>query len=117
MNNFFAIKKPETVDCAVMQYHWGRSQLIVRLKRQNSPEVQFIRFGGVEYVSAPIHWTGAEFTLQPASECLVLLQQVGRAGLFVTEEQLQERGISLYTVNLPESQVKIVARIANKYSA
>lgn len=116
MNNVFAVMKPEMIECQVTQYHWGRSMLTLKLSRQGSPEIQYIKFSGVEVFSGPLTWTGANFVLRPTSECLELLQIAERVNDFVTEKDLNERNIRLYMVELAQMQVQIVCHLANKYS-
>jgi hypothetical protein len=116
MNNVFAIQKPETIDCQVNEYHWGRSMMTLKLSRQGSPEIQYIKFAGVEVFSGPMIWTGANFILRPTTECLELLVVAGRANDFVTEKDLVERNIRLYAVELAQLHVQIICHTANKYS-
>jgi hypothetical protein len=117
MTNHFGVAQPDNVNCHVMEYHWGRNMLLIRLKRQNSPEVQYIKFGGVEYFAGPMEWTGANFTLRGAEECLQVLKDAERVGEFVTADMIKERGLSLYTAELGNSLVVIVSKSAHKYSA
>ncbi|MCU0514453.1 MAG: hypothetical protein MUE40_18015 [Anaerolineae bacterium] len=116
VHNVFAILKPDMMNCMVAEYHWGRATMTVKLNRENSPEVHYIRFGGVEYFAGPMHWRGASFAQRPASDCLELLRRAGRVNEFVEEETLKERNIRLFVVQLEQSEVQIVCHLANKYS-
>lgn len=116
MNNAFAIQKPDTIHCLVQDYHWGRGALTIKLSRLNSPDINYIRFHGVEVFAGPMQWDGANFVLQSTQACLEVLQLASRVSEFVTEKDLQERNIRLYTVDLPNMQVQIVCNMANKYS-
>ena len=116
MNNAFGVMKPEMIECQVTQYHWGRSAMTVKLSRQGSPDIQYIKFGGVEVFSGPLTWMGANFVLRPTSECLELLQQSERVNDFVTEKDLNERNVRLYLVELQFIHVQIVCHQASKYS-
>jgi hypothetical protein len=116
MSNVFEIPRPDMVDCMVAEYQWNRAILTVKLSRQNSPEVQYLKFGGVEVFSGPLHWTGANFVVRPTAECLELMQHVDRISEFVTEAQLEERGYKLYIVELRAAQVQVVCKMVNKYS-
>ena len=111
-NNFFGIRHPMTMDCTVKDYRWSGSSLVIQLNRQNSPEVQYLRFRGVEYYAGPFKWTGANFKIRPASDCLQLLREANRISDLVEEHHLEERGMQLYIVELPESEVHIIANYA-----
>jgi|GEM_PF-2095778 hypothetical protein len=115
--NFFKVPVPDNVACQVMEYHWGRATLLVRLRRQNSPEVQYIRFSGVEYFAGPMVWNGAAFDLRDPEECLNVLRDAGRVNDLVDVEQLVTHGLHLYTVTLPQTLVCVVAKQASRYSA
>ena len=117
MNNIFAIQKPDLFHCLVVSYQWGRGLMTLRLTRKNSPDVQYIRFHGVEVFAGPMKWDGANFVQQPSAACLEVLQLAGRVNEFVTEQALQERKFKLYTVDLPQMSVQIVCNMANKYSS
>lgn len=114
--NVFGIQRPEMIDCTVMTYHWGRSLLTIRLKRQNSPEVQYLKFGGVLYFAAPTEWNGARFDLCDASDCLDILIQMGKVPEFTTAEHLKERNINLYRVDIAFAPVTVIAHKASKYN-
>jgi len=114
MNNVFVIQRPETIHCVVMSYEWGKGLMTVKLSRQNSPDIQYIRFQGVEVFAGPMQWDGANFVLQPAASCLEVLQLAGRVSEFVTEKEIQERKLKLYTVDLPQMSVQIVCHVATK---
>ncbi len=116
MNNVFAIPKADTIHCLVVDYHWGRGALTLKLTRLASPDVSYIRFHGVEVFAGPMQWDGANFVRQTTKACLEIMQLAGRAGEFVTEKDLDERHISLYSVQLEHMEVQIVANMANKYS-
>jgi hypothetical protein len=116
MENIFGLLRPDMVDCMVTQYHWGRATLTVKLSRENSPDIQYLKFGGVEVFSGPLKWRGANFIQRPTSDCLELLQQAERVSEFVTEADLEERTIRLYVVELEHIHVQIVANMANRYS-
>jgi len=116
MNNAFAIMKPEMIECMITEYHWGRSMMTLKLSRQGTPDIQYIKFAGVEVFSGPLTWTGANFILRPTSECLELLQSAERISEYVTEKDLIERNILLYIIELQFIQVQIVCHMANKYS-
>ena len=114
MNNVFAIQRPETIHCMVMSYDWGKGLLMVKLSRQNSPNIQYIRFQGVEVFAGPMQWDGGNFTQQPDAACLEVLQLAGRISEFATEKELKERKMRLYTVDLPQMSVQIVCHGAMK---
>jgi hypothetical protein len=116
INNVFVIPRPETIHCHVQEYHWGRGQLSIKLSRLNSPEIQYLRFQGVEVYAGPMQWDGGNFVQQPTSACLEIMQIAGRVPDFATEAMLQERNIKLYTVELAQMQVQIVCHTANKYT-
>lgn len=115
MNNVFAIQRPETIHCQIQDYHWGRGQLTIKLSRQNSPEISYLRFQGVEVYAGPMQWDGGNFVQQSTAACLEIMQIAGRASEFVTEAMLQERNMKLYTVELAQMQVQIVCHTATKY--
>jgi hypothetical protein len=116
MSNAFAIPKPDTIQCVVQDYHWGRGALTIKLSRVSSPDIQYLRFFGVEVFAGPLKWEGGNFVLQPTSACLEILQIAGRVSEFVTEAMVQERNMKLYTVELAQMQVQIVCNMANKYA-
>lgn len=115
MSNVFALQRPDMIECMVYDYHWGRGALTLRLQRENSPDIQYIKFSGVEYFSGPVKWKGANFSIRPTSECLELLQRAERVNELVTEDNLIERNIQLYTVELEHLPVLIVCHLANRY--
>lgn len=114
--NVFGIAIPEQVECMVQKYQWGRAVLILRLKRLNSPEVQYIRFTGVEYFAGPMKWTGAQIDQRTDEECMQLLRDAGRINDLVTLEHIQALTYALYTVTLPQTLVCAVSRQAHRYS-
>ncbi|XWX05364.1 hypothetical protein VZO05_07330 [Aggregatilineales bacterium SYSU G02658] len=114
--NVFAINQPENVHCMVYSYQWGRANLVIRLKRQNSAEVQYIRFSGVEYFAGPMKWDNAAFDLRSAEECLSLLRDAGRANEHMTIEHVEQLQLRLLTVTLPNTLVCIVAKQYSRHS-
>jgi hypothetical protein len=114
MNNVFGIQRPETIRCLVARYEWGKGLMTVRLTRQSSPDIYYIRFQGLEVFAGPMKWEGGNFVLQPVASCLEVLQMAGRASEFATERDIQERKFKLYTVDLPQMSVQIVCTLATK---
>lgn len=116
MKNVFGVQQPDKVDVMVQQYHWGRTTLLLRLKRQNSPEVQYIKFQGVEYFMGPMEWTDAAFEQRPDEECLQVMRDTGRANDIMTVQHLQDKSIRLYTIERPNTTIAIIAHLAHRYS-
>lgn len=114
MNNVFAIQRAESFHVQVMEYQWSRSAFSLKLSRQSSPDIQYVRFNGVEVFAGPMQWDGANFMLQPAAACLEVLQVAARLPDFATEKDVQERKLKLYTVELPQMSVQIVCTMASK---
>ena len=114
--NYFKVGMPENVDCIVQEYRWGRKTLLIKFKRVNSPEVQYVKFSGVEYFAGPVEWTNANFEVRSTEECLNLMRDVGRANEHVTEEHLIANNLQLLTVTLPHTIVAIVAKSITRYS-
>ncbi len=114
--NVFAIVQPENVHCMVYTYQWGRSTLVIRLKRYNSAEVNYLRFSGVEYFAGPMAWDNAAFDLRSSEECLNLLRDAGRANEHMTVEHLEASRLQLLTVTLPNTLVCIVAKQYSRHS-
>lgn len=114
--NVFTIAQPENVHCTVYTYHWGRATLVIRLKRHNSAEVQYLRFTGVEYFAGPMSWDNAAFDLRSAEECLNMLRDAGRANDHMTVEHIEQLRLHLLTVTLPNTLVCIVAKHYGRHS-
>lgn len=114
--NVFVIQRPEAVDCTIWTYQWAHAQLTLRLKRQNSPEIQYLRFSGVQYVAMPNEWSNARFDLLDDEDCLNLLVQVGKLPQGMSLEVFKTKGIYLYQVALPNAPVWVAAHNANKYN-
>jgi hypothetical protein len=114
--NFFKVGQPYNVDCMVQEYRWGRRTLLLRLKRHNSPEVQYIKFSGVEYFAGPMEWTSANFGVRSDEECLALLRDAGRANELFTLEHLTANKYQLFTVQLDHTLIAIVSKGVTRYS-
>lgn len=109
--NVFKLGTPDQIECRVQEYQWGRGTLLVRLKRLNSPEVQYLKFTGVEYFAGPMLWMGALVNQQSDEECLMLMRSVGRSNETIPTSLCQ-----LYTISLPDTRICIIARQATRYS-
>lgn len=114
--NIFGLQRPEMFDCLVTSYAWGRQLLVIKLKRQNSPEVHYLRFSGVEFFCGPMHWRGASFTQASDAECLDLMRLLGRASEFTEERHIQQIGMNLYQVDLEQIQIQIIAHGVRRYA-
>jgi hypothetical protein len=90
--------------------------MVIRLKRQSSAEVQYIRFSGVEYFAGPMMWDNAAFELRSAEECLALLRDAGRANDHMTVEHIEQLKLRLLTVTLPNTLVCIVSKQYSRHS-
>lgn len=117
MANIFGIQRPEMMACMVTEYKWNRQVLTVKLKRDQSPEVFYLRFTRVEFFAGPMMWQGADFHIGNDADCLELLQLTGRIGEFATEDHIRKIGYKLYGVDIADGvTVQIIAGVANKYS-
>jgi len=114
--NYFGVRRPDMIECTIMDYKWGHKVMTVRLKRENSPEIQYIKFSSVEFFAGPMMWKGADFEVLPDADCLEMLQLTGTLNDFATEKHVKTLGYKLYAVNIGEVMIQIVASKANKYS-
>lgn len=116
-DNFFALKQPEAYDCQIRQYKWGGGAMHIRLKRKNSPEVQYLKFSGLEFFCGPLQWEGANFGIRSTADCLAILQKHGCVSPFVEVQHLEERNIRLYVVEIGgDVPVQIIANRVNRFS-
>jgi hypothetical protein len=117
MANIFGIQRPEMMECSITSYKWNRQILTVKIKRENSPEVFYLRFTRVEFFAGPMMWKGADFRTGSDADCLELLQMTGRIGEFATEDTIRQIGYKLYGVDVGDNvTLQIIAAKANKFS-
>lgn len=117
MSNIFGIQRPEMMECTITNYKWNRQILTVKVKRENSPEVFYLRFTKVEFFAGPTIWKGADFRIGSDADCLDILQMTGRIGDFATEAHIRQLGYKLYGVDIGENiTLQIISAKVNKFS-
>lgn len=116
MTNIFGIQRPDMMHCTISEYKWGRQTLIIKMKRENSPEVQYLRFQKVEFFSGPMHWRGASFEVRPTEECLEIMQLTELIGEFAELDHIAQLGLKLYQVSLENVAVQIIAGRVSRIS-
>jgi hypothetical protein len=109
MNNVFNIPNAERCNCTIVNYIKGHSQLHIRVYNPVNQTTISIGFEGVEYIECPVTWGSAAFYYASDSDCIGVLQKVGRYN-DVPKEYLLEK-FHLYTVLSPDNEEGIIVRI------
>jgi len=122
VRNFFNIADPDYCAYRVWSYIHGHSMMLVRVIRSEPDDFFFLAFDSVQYFQGPLHWMGARFQVGTTDECAELLQEA-RVGLSDDLLEMPDGFLNtllqkfrLYTVELPNLEVKILAGDAIKAS-
>lgn len=79
--NIFNITQPMNYRCQVMHYHNKLSRLYLAVfKGQATMPALYFLFSDVGYMDCPMNWTGADFRIAPAEDCINLLLERGLIG-------------------------------------
>ncbi len=114
----FEIKAPQLYRCQVYRYFNGLSRLYLSVfkPQQNIPSF-FLLFSDVGYFEGPVNWQSVDFYAAPSQECIALMLKTGMIGEAILQFPDAYASITdsahLYTVDSPESRIKIIASSAS----
>jgi hypothetical protein len=113
--NIFNITRPDQYRCQVHHFHSRVSRLYLRVfKGASDTPAFYLLFTDVGYMDCPITWTGADFAIAPADDCIQLLLQAGLIGRAILQYPNAYASITdhakLYTATTTtETQVRLIA--------
>ncbi|MBI1257767.1 MAG: hypothetical protein GC204_09885 [Chloroflexi bacterium] len=111
--NYFNIESPHTYACHLRDFAIGHSQLTVYAASIDPPRAFELHFSNVQYLSAPIHWQGAQFRLGTPDECRDLRRKLELGTAYPDNEAVMAQLYKLFLLDLPNDvKVTILALTA-----
>lgn len=108
----FPIQNASAYTCYIESFDIAHATLRIRLKHMLYNQTLTLIFSWVRYWAGPVSWTGANFKVASASDCLQILHRLEHVQNMEDDFLLNDLGFRLYEAMTPSGLVQIVAREA-----
>jgi hypothetical protein len=103
--DIFPLEDEANLGCRIDKFSIGHSGLWIRVGNEKG-FLCYLYFTPVEYLSAPIQWFGANFSVASNLECENILRRLGYSQEFATESANR---LKLYEVEQEAYKIQIIA--------